>query len=200
MICMRKEQVAMLIEPEFLIVFAIVLALTSAVWSTSQAKETRGPSWPHSLVVSAPVPSRPSARAIRSSSPQSSPRRNGPAKKPTLLAASPVTVAHPVPPVARALANTVEPVTASTDTRLSSATQVSRLTNIVQTGVETAQTAGRLHRQAHEQVDAAHYALQNLLAELTIVMPVAAPAVTASTVTFQRPAPTRPVYHTALAA
>ena len=60
-------------------------------------------------------------------------------------------------------------------------THIGRLNGIVAAAVDTARNAERLHRGAHEQVDAAHYALQNLLNELSLVMPVAAPGLPART-------------------
>ena len=57
---------------------------------------------------------------------------------------------------------------------LATETHIGRLNGIVTAAVDKARNAERLHRGAHEQVDAAHYALQNLLNELSAVMPVAA--------------------------
>lgn len=123
-----------------------------------------------------------------------------------MLAATPVAFGQPLRPVARPVPAIAKPrpcasgAAVPVDNRLSTATQINRLTHIVDAAAETAHAAGRLHRQAHEQVDAAHYALQNLLAELTAVMPVSAPVVTAPKMTLDRAIPTRRVYHTALAA
>jgi hypothetical protein len=80
-------------------------------------------------------------------------------------------------------------------------THMARIGEIVAASVDTALRAQKLHRMAHEQVDSAHYALQNLLNELSAIMPIAAPA----SATKQSPASRsrvtlRPVYETALAA
>ena len=50
---------------------------------------------------------------------------------------------------------------------------INRLSGIVASAVDQARSAEQFHRSAREQVDAAHYALQNLLDELSAVMPVA---------------------------
>ncbi|MEQ1697449.1 MAG: hypothetical protein ABL901_16575 [Hyphomicrobiaceae bacterium] len=61
-------------------------------------------------------------------------------------------------------------------TPLDQHTQLDRIAGILQTAIELAGKAERLHNAAHEQLDGAHYALQNLLDELSAVMPVSAPA------------------------
>ena len=68
-----------------------------------------------------------------------------------------------------------ERVIRSTNSATPVETQITRLGSIVTSAVATARHAERLHRTAHEQVDAAHYALQNLLNELSAVMPIATP-------------------------
>ena len=50
--------------------------------------------------------------------------------------------------------------------------QLNSLSQIVNTGIATADRAERLHCAAGEQVDGAHYALQNLLDELSAVMTI----------------------------
>lgn len=50
---------------------------------------------------------------------------------------------------------------------------IDALKGIVTGAVDRARSAEQFHRSAHEQVDAAHYALQNLLDELSAVMPIA---------------------------
>jgi hypothetical protein len=78
---------------------------------------------------------------------------------------------------------------------------MARLNQIVSSAVDCAQAVERLHRTAHEQVDSAHYALQNLLNELSAVMPITAPNQTHRDVASIRPrAQLRAVYETALAA
>ena len=68
-----------------------------------------------------------------------------------------------------------ERVIQSTNVAAKVETQITSLGRIVASAVDTAHKAERLHRTAHEQVDAAHYALQNLMNELSAVMPVATP-------------------------
>jgi hypothetical protein len=72
----------------------------------------------------------------------------------------------------------VEPVVAPVDEvalgavtgRLSVDSQVARIAEIVTRAVDGARDADRLHHAAHRQLDAADYALQNLLHELAAVM------------------------------
>ena len=80
-------------------------------------------------------------------------------------------------------------------------TQLNRVSQILQTAIELADKAERLHNAAHEQLDGAHYALQNLLDELSTVMPIASPAKAQRDVS-AGPAqtPRRQTYVTALAA
>ncbi len=84
----------------------------------------------------------------------------------------------PVEPavIVRELAPVGEPVVAAKvepdSQRMTVDTQVARISEIVTRAVDGARDAGRLHEAAHEQLDAAHYALQNLLHELSAVMSV----------------------------
>jgi hypothetical protein len=76
-----------------------------------------------------------------------------------------------------------------------------RLTEIVSSAVERVHSVECLQRTAHEQVDSAHYALQNLLNELSAVMPISAPTQKRREVRLLQSQPNvRPVYETALAA
>ena len=54
---------------------------------------------------------------------------------------------------------------------LSAQTQIGRLSQIVTSAIVQAANAERLHRAAHEQIDGADYALQNLRNELSSIMP-----------------------------
>jgi hypothetical protein len=84
---------------------------------------------------------------------------------------------------------------------LSVGDQVSRLSAIVTTAIDGARDADRLHRAANEQLDAAHYALQNLLHDLSAVMSITAPSVQrVETAVTQLRASSLPVFETALAA
>jgi hypothetical protein len=84
---------------------------------------------------------------------------------------------------------------------LSSSAQIGKICDIITIAGERARSAERLHRAAHEQIDAAHYALQNLLNELSAVMPIQAPASPSSAPRVATLAATRRVaYETALAA
>lgn len=87
---------------------------------------------------------------------------------------------------------------------LDPATQLSLVSRVLNEAIETAERAERLHAAAHERLDSAHYALQNLLAELSSVLPVAAPAALPETLTDAlaqaAPPSSRPTYVTALAA
>ena len=77
---------------------------------------------------------------------------------------------------------------------------MARLGTIVAASVDTAARAQHLHRTAHEQVDSAHYALQNLLNELSAIMPISAPASSTKPPATRSRVTLRPVYETALAA
>jgi hypothetical protein len=71
----------------------------------------------------------------------------------------------------------IAPVTVASDTDVASPVpvdggQLGCLSRIVNSGIATADRAERLHRAAGEQVDGAHYALQNLLDELSAVMTI----------------------------
>lgn len=59
--------------------------------------------------------------------------------------------------------------------RLTATAQLDRISQILAASQDVADNAQRLHMEAHEQIDSAQYALQNLLAELSAVMPVATP-------------------------
>ena len=80
-------------------------------------------------------------------------------------------------------------------------TQLDRISQILRDAIAVADKAERLHNAAHEQLDSAHYALQNLLDELSGVMPVTSSAKALRDVT-RAPthAPSRQSYVTALAA
>ena len=77
---------------------------------------------------------------------------------------------------------------------------MARVSTIVTASVDNAARAQRLHQAAREQVDSAHYALQNLLNELTSVMPISAPVTRHGKDVSRARLVLRPVYETALAA
>ena len=86
--------------------------------------------------------------------------------------------------------------------RRDGAAQLDRISQIVNSAIETADRAKRLHVAAHEQVDSAHYALQNLLDELSAVMstgPFAKSTRNATVTPMTRPATSHAAF-TALAA
>jgi len=71
-------------------------------------------------------------------------------------------------------AEPLTPVTAGNhaDPVKSPAFHMARLEDIVMAASETARHAERFHYAAHQQIDAANYAIQNLLDELSAVMTV----------------------------
>lgn len=88
------------------------------------------------------------------------------------------------------------------DMPLDTQTQLNRVSIILQNAIDLAANAESLHNAAHEKLDSAHYALQNLLDELSAVMPIASPskaAIQPASPSRSFP-PERPVYVTALAA
>lgn len=119
-----------------------------------------------------------------------------PANAPNLLPTTPpVSVNHPIAVQAD---NTG---VAAGSVPLDPNAQLDRISQILRDAIAVADKAERLHNAAHEQLDSAHYALQNLLDELSGVMPVtSAPKAQRDANTSLAQAPSRQSYVTALAA
>jgi hypothetical protein len=172
----------MIIESEFIILAVLIFSLTAALW-------LRANGMPFSLADLTIVQPR---TAISSSN--AAPKTGS---SPFLLPVSPMSV----------VANFPETVSEQSPERaasipLDTETQLNRVSFILQNAIDLAAKAERLHNAAHEQLDSAHYALQNLLDELSAVMPgvngtkptVAPPPYADAALT------RRPAYMTALAA
>jgi len=86
------------------------------------------------------------------------------------------------------------------DQPLDAQAQLNRVSHILQNAINVAAKAERLHNAAHEQLDSAHYALQNLLSELSTVMPIASKVAAAQATPAKTFPAERPAYITALAA
>ena len=173
----------MTIDPELLLLGAIVAALAGLIWLVPASRAVyrvtrRGGAMPITS---------PGAAAIK--------------RRPVTLLTVPVKPDRAVRSLVRDAAgerSRDEPADAIGPTV---GAHMARVGDIVAASIETALRAQRLHRTAHERVDSAHYALQNLLSELSAIMPIIAPAPSTrqSPVARSRTA-LRPVYETALAA
>ena len=171
----------MIIESEFLILAVLIFSLTAAFW-------LRANGLPFSLAdltIVQPRTANPLNKATQKAG-----------SSPFLLPVSSIGVV--VSPADAASAPALE----STESiPLDTETQLNRVSFILQNAIDLAAKAERLHNAAHEQLDSAHYALQNLLDELSSVMPglsnakFAAPASQADAVSTRHP-----TYVTALAA
>ena len=177
----------MIFESEFVFLTILVFSLTAAVWL-----HTHG--FTFSLA---------ELTTIQNNLHQ--PMRR-PAKTPMLLpSAIPLSTPTPVkaktPAANTQAANSQAANIAAGSIPLDQNAQLSRVSQILQSAIELADKAERLHNAAHEQLDGAHYALQNLLDELSTVMPVTSPAKAHSGVAAgPAQAHRRPTYVTALAA
>lgn len=120
------------------------------------------------------------------------PVRGAALSKPAPVSAT-APLAPAVPPAAPSPAAVPTPVKVPLDAE----TQLQFVARALNDSIELADKANRLHTSAQQQLDAAHYALQNLLAELSLVLPVKAPAKESGV---QQSAAGRTVYVTALAA
>lgn len=150
----------MFFDTDLLVVVGVIFAVTAMSWTRSLARLA----WAHatSRAEQASVVALPFAVAERSSS----------ARKAVLRRMVPAVVAANGPAVAlRPEMVVATPTKVATD-RLSVGSQVARIAEIVTRAVEGARDADRLHHAAHEQLDAADYALQNLMHELSAVMSV----------------------------
>lgn len=136
----------MMIEPEFLFIAGFVFVLTGSFWLYRE-----GPLAFTGL--SQPRSAKPEfIRGLHS---------------PQLLTVAPALALRP----ASALGLAAHTLAAPPPAGLANG-QLSCLSHIVNAGIATANRAERLHCAAGEQVDGAHYALQNLLDELSGVMAI----------------------------
>jgi len=170
----------MIFESEFLILTIAIFSVTAASWWLS-----RGPSFTLADLTIV----EPRAKSLNSRVRQKS------THSPVLL---PVSAA----PASAALAQPAADrhPTFPSDKPLDAQTQLNRVSHILQNAIDVAAKAERFHNAAHEQLDSAHYALQNLLSELSAVMPIASKVAVAETTPAKTFPAERPVYITALAA
>lgn len=180
----------MVIDPELLLLAAIVLPLAFLIWLVPMSRAVY-----HVARTSGEPPMAAPARAALK-------------RHPVTLLSVPSKPGRAFIPLSRegtvsefATADTLPSTEQPRDAVPTVGTHMARIGEIVAASVDTAMRARALHRTAHEQVDSAHYALQNLLSELSAIMPIAAPtsAATQSLTTRSR-VTLRPVYETALAA
>jgi hypothetical protein len=150
----------MFFDTDLLVVVGVIFAVTALFWSRSFAQLA----WARTMtraeqnsVTELPFAVAPSTVGSR---------------KAVLRRMVPAVVAVKVPEIAPAVEPIGEVTVAPKTGRLSVDTQVARIAEIVTRAVDGARDADRLHHAAHEQLDAAHYALQNLLHELSAVMSV----------------------------
>lgn len=191
----------MSIEPEYLILAFIILSLTTVSWMAMggspglAALTTLEPQPQAEPRVQAKGQRRPApTRLVRAKAPAAAPVATAHAKPPSNLRVTPPFA--PATPVEGAAAPRATN-SAAAATPLLSGSQIGRLSHIVGSAVATARQAEHLHRSANEQLDAAHYALQNLMIELAAVMPVAAAAsVGRSAKPLPMTRPARPSYET----
>jgi hypothetical protein len=150
----------MFFDTDFLVVVGVIFAVTALFWSRSFAQLA----WARTMkraemnsVTELPFAVAPSTVGLRTAA-----RRR----------MVPAVVAVKVPASAPAIETVREATVVPKTGRLTVDTQVARIAEIVTRAVDGARDADRLHHAAHEQLDAAHYALQNLLHELSAVMSV----------------------------
>lgn len=149
----------MMIEPEFLIIAGLVFIFTATVWVRQHGLKA--------LVADrAPLSQAVFTQWLRQSEPSA---------RPHLLA---VTSTGQAPSMRPCLTSDVasSPSDERDDTSMSRGQQLGFLSHIVASAVASADRAERLQCAAGEQVDGAHYALQNLLDELSTVMSITAPS------------------------
>jgi hypothetical protein len=177
----------MLIDPELLLLAAIVLPLAGLVWLVPASRAVYHV-----------------ARTSRDSQ-MAAPARAAIKRRPVTLLSVASKPGRAIIPLAREGA--VRGITTadappsdeqSRDPVAPVGTHMARVGDIVSASVDTAMRAQQLHRTAHERVDSAHYSLQNLLSELSAIMPIAAP--TRQSMAPRSGVTLRPVYETALAA
>lgn len=171
----------MIIESEFIILAFLVFSLTATVWLQIHGL-------PFSLADLTTIENKPN-HSFRQSP-----------NAPLLLPANAALSAPVITPVIAKTSELASLIPAGS-VPLDQNTQLDRISQILQTAIGLADKAERLHNAAHEQLDSAHYALQNLLDELSAVMPITSPARAirdASTAPAQ--SPRRQTYVTAIAA
>lgn len=155
----------MFFDTDLLVVVGVIFAVTALVWSRSAAVE-----WVAKVRMRAqqvPVADLPFAGTGRPT------MGRKPAMRRMVPATNPVAAAAAEPVVVPVAGDMVGVDTLGSVTgRLSVDTQVARIAEIVTRAVDGARDADRLHHAAHRQLDAADYALQNLLHELAAVMSV----------------------------
>lgn len=150
----------MLFDTDLLVVVGVIFAVTALFWSRSFAQLA----WARKMKRSEQSSVTVLPFAIAPSTVGSG--------KAMLRRMVPAGVAVKVPAIAPAIEPLGEATVAPKTGRLSVDTQVARIAEIVTRAVDGARDADRLHHAAHEQLDAAHYALQNLMHELSAVMSV----------------------------
>lgn len=169
----------MIFEPEILLLAVIVVSITTMLWSKSIALD---PAF-SGLAIQRLGGVEPAiaARILAHRKPlllTSAPRSDGAVSLPAHM-----------------------PLQLQAPTEQSGQSQIVRLSQIVNAAIETAGHAERLQRSAHEQIDSAHYALQNLLDELSAIMPAAvAPAMREFSPVIRAVKHAPPRFETALAA
>lgn len=170
----------MIFESEFLILAMLVFSVTATGWWFAHG---------HSFTLADLTIVEPRTKSANSRS------AHKPAHVPVLLPVS------ATPARAASLHTTTDiALTRPGEIPLDAQTQLSRVSNILQNAIDLAAKAERLHNAAHEQLDSAHYALQNLLDELSAVMPIASKAAATNATPAKTFPAERPVYVTALAA
>lgn len=175
----------MIFESEFAILTFLVFSMTATVWW-----------YTHGVSLSLGQFNLAELTAIQNN-PNRSSRR--PPNGPILLPST--TTASANPPEVVIAENADTNGTTSGSTPLDQNAQLDRISQILRDAIAVANKAERLHNAAHEQLDSAHYALQNLLDELSGVIPVTSSAKAQRDVTIAPThAPSRQIYVTALAA
>jgi hypothetical protein len=150
----------MFFDADLLVVAGVIFAATALFWNRSFVQLA----WAHAgaRAVHSPVAELPFMVA----------QRGAGARKAVLRRMVPAVVAVHVPGIASVKEAVVVATAAPETGRLSVDRQVARIAEIVTRAVDGARDADRLHHAAHEQLDAADYALQNLMHELSAVMRV----------------------------
>ena len=171
----------MFLESEFIILTIMVFSLTAAVWIQIHG-------FPFSLADLTTIQNKPKQTIRRSMS------------HPMLLPTA-IPLAAPLDETTDLTTDPQAIEAAAGTTPLDQTTQLSRVSKILQSAFALADKAERLHNAAHEQLDGAHYALQNLLDELSTVMTITSPAIVQRDASYATShAQTRQTYVTAIAA
>ena len=146
----------MMFGPEFLMVALVVLCLTGAVWLRSYGFSSGIPA----------IPAKPMATglSVRSIDRQSASR--------VMLLSSPA--AFDAGSSQLRTAENKRSLSDKVSNDINVESQLGCLSRIVNSAIETAASAERLHCAARDQLDGAHYAIQNLFDELSAVMTITA--------------------------